>query len=118
MPKNPQRIERIADLIQHALAKILQQEAQDSRFRSVTITGVSIDRDLSYAKVYVSVMQEEKTKDTIAALNRARKYFRHALAQAVELRAVPELKFIFDDTAIQGDRISILLNKAQKRMKN
>ncbi len=115
MAKRFNRTQRINDLIQTTLAEILQRNAKDLRFGMITITGVDVSHDLAYAKVYVSVLEEEKAKETIDALNNATKYLRYELANAVELRVTPELKFIYDDSTVRGNRISSLINNALKK---
>lgn len=114
MPKAYSRLERIADLIQKTLAQILIKEASDLRFRFVTITGVTVARDLAYAKIYVSLLEEdkEKIKQTVQALNRASKYLRYTLAHEVDLRVVPELMFIYDESTMHGFKIASLIDTA------
>lgn len=115
MAKGYKRTQRIADLIQTALAEIILKDVKDLRFGMVTITSVNVAHDLSFAKVFVSVLEEEKAAETIAALNNAAKYLRYSLANSVELRVTPELKFIYDDSAVRGSRISSLINDALKK---
>src|SRR5262245_35941288 len=114
MKKNYNRTERISDLIQTALAEIIQRDAKGYGFGMVTITNVDVSHDLSYAKIYVSFIDEAKAKESISALNDAAKYLRYELAHAVKIRATPELKFIYDDSSVRGLRISSLINDALK----
>jgi ribosome-binding factor A len=116
--KGYSRIQRIGDLIQTALAEILQREAEDLNFGIVTVTGVSVSQDLSYAKVFVSVLDDANAKETIQKLNEATKNLRYELAHAVKLRLTPELKFVYDDSAVRGTRISSLINDALKEHKS
>src|SRR5258708_1923512 len=102
MAKGFKREQRINDLIQTALAEIILRSAKDLRFGMITLTGVNVSHDLAYAKVFVSVLEEEKAKETLAALNNAAKYLRYSLANAVELRVTPELKFVYDDSSVRG----------------
>ena len=115
MAKGFKREQRINDLIQTALAEIIQKDARDFQFGMMTITGVNVSHDLAYAKVYVSVLQEDKAVETLHALNNATKHFRYELANAVQLRVTPELKFIYDDSSARGSRISSLINDALKK---
>lgn len=114
------RTQRVADLIQKALATILLQEMTDDRFRLVTITSVNVSRDLSYAKVFVSVLMDDagKIKDTVTALNRSAKSLRYSLAREVKLRIAPELKFVYDEATAHGFRISLLIDEAIKKSDN
>ena len=113
MPKDF-RMQRIADLIRTTLAEILLQETEDQRFHKVNLTRVTVSRDLNHAKIYVSFMPQEDAQEMIKALNRAAKYLRYHLAQAIQLRVTPELRFYYDDSGVKGQRIVDLLNKALK----
>ena len=116
MKRSFSRKERVADLIQKALARLILQEMGDQRFHLVTIMGVTLSQDLSYAKVYVSVlMEEENIQSIIDALNHASKSLRYRLAREVELRIIPELKFIYDESTARGFRISNLIQTAEKK---
>lgn len=111
------RTQRVADLIQKTLAQMLIEDMSDERFRLVTVTGVTVSRDMSYAKVYVSVLadEDEKIAEIVHALNRAAKSLRYNLAHAVDLRVVPELKFSYDESTAHGFRISSLIDSAMKK---
>ena len=111
------RPDRVADSIQRSLARILLQEMHDARFRLVTITSVVVSKDLSYAKIYVSVLLEEKEKikTVIHALNRATSKIRYHIAREVDLRIVPELKFVYDESTEHGRTISNLIDAAIKK---
>jgi ribosome-binding factor A len=114
MPRRYNRSQRVGDLIQTELAAIIQKEATDLNIGMVTVTGVEVAPDLSYARVFVSVLEDGKVVETIAALNSAAKHLRYNLAHAVKLRITPELKFIYDDSTVRGSRISSLINDALK----
>jgi ribosome-binding factor A len=117
MPKKRfNRKQRVNDLIQTELAAIIQREAKDLHVGMVTVTGVEVAHDLSHARVFVSVLEDDKVKETIDALNTATKFIRYNLANAVELRITPELKFVYDDSTVRGNRISSLINDALKNV--
>jgi ribosome-binding factor A len=111
------RTERVADLIQKALAQLLLQTMLDNRFHLVTLTGVTVSKDFSYATIYVSVLldKEEEIAEVIIALNRAAKSLRYDLAQEIELRVIPKLKFVYDESTARGFRISGLIDSAVKK---
>ncbi len=119
MKRGYDRTRRVADLLQKTLAQMLLQDMSDDRFRMVTVTGVTVSRDLSYAKVYVSMLFDdaEKIKQTMAALNRSAKAMRYNLAREVDLRIVPELKFHYDESTAHGFRVSDLIDAAIKKEK-
>lgn len=119
MKRNFSRSKRVGDLIQKTLAQMILQDMADARFRLVTVTGVDVSRDLSYAKVYVSVLSDdnELIKEMIAALNSAAKTLRYNLAQKVDLRIAPELKFVYDETTARGFQLSSLIDAAVSKIK-
>ena len=117
MKRGYDRTQRVNDLVQKTLATLLLQDMSDNRFRLVTITSVNVSRDLSYAKIYVSVLLDDigKIKETVAALNRSAKSLRYHLAHEVNMRVVPELKFVYDESTAHGFRLSQLIDSALKK---
>lgn len=111
MHRTHNRPERVAGLIQHTLAELLLREASDPRFSLVTITAVKVTADLADAKVYVTLLDESKTQETVAALNHAAGYFRHLLADKVELRIIPRLRFIYDESISRADKLYKLIDE-------
>jgi ribosome-binding factor A len=118
MKKRYNRIQRVGDLIQNTLAEILQREADSLQCGIITVTGVDVSQDMSHAKVFVSVLDEAKAVATIAILNDATKSLRYELAHAVKLRITPDLKFVYDDSAVRGSRISSLIEDALRHDKS
>ena len=110
------RMQKLAGLVQTTLADILLKNSEDKRFQMVTITSVSLARDMSSARVFVSIWDEEKVMETVKALNNATKYLRFALANSkIEMRVIPDLKFVYDDSTVRGNRIASLLHHALKK---
>lgn len=117
MARRYSRTQRVAELIQVELAGILQKEVLDADFGLVTITEVWVSPNFSHAKVFVSTLPEGKGAELAAALNEESKHLRFELAQRIKLRVMPDLRFIYDDTAVHGQRISSLLNTVLKDKK-
>lgn len=111
MPKNFKRTHRVSDVIHRTLANLITQDFKDPRIGMVTIAEVTLSPDLRHAKIYVTVLEENKIKETLKILNEASGYFRRELAHALKLRIVPVLTFIFDDSVLRGNRIAALLDK-------
>ena len=80
----------------------------------VTITGVDTTSDLSYAKVYFTVLDETKKETTLEALNGAASFIRSKLAERVEIRHTPELKFIYDTSIEYGNHIEEIIDSINK----
>lgn len=112
---NTQRVNRIADQIQKELAQLLQFEMKDPRIGFATISGVNVSRDLSWADVHVTFLDkntESECKEALAALEKASGFLRTRLSKAIQLRMTPRLRFHYDGTALEGARISALIDKA------
>ncbi len=104
------RIERLNDTIQEEISKILMLEVKDENIKFVTVTGVETTNDLSYAKVYVTVLENEKKEMVLESLNKAAPFIRSKLAEKIEIRHTPELKFIYDTSIEYGNHIEQIIN--------
>lgn len=103
------RMQRVGDLMHRSIAKLLREEFKDPRIGMVTINSVEVSRDLAHAKVYITVLQESKIKETIDILNEASGFFRGHLARSLNLRVVPKPRFIFDESVLRGSHMESLL---------
>ncbi len=99
------KIERLNSTFVKEISYILSTEVKDEDIKFVTITDCDITSDLSYAKVYFTVLDTTKKIDTLKALDRAKSFIRGKLSERVDIRHTPELKFIFDESIEYGDRI-------------
>ena len=105
------RIERLNHTYQEEISMIIMQEIKDEEIKFVTITGVDVTSDLSFAKVYYTVLDDEKRESTQLALDKAAPFIRKNLAERIEIRHTPELRFIYDKTEEYGSHIDKLINK-------
>ena len=101
--------ERVASDMQRELGNILLLEAKDEDFKNVTITDVEVTNDLSFAKIYFTTTdnREKVEKD----LNNAAGFFRSMLAECLEIRHTPELRFIFDESIEYGAKIEKIIEE-------
>jgi ribosome-binding factor A len=76
---------------------------------STSVSDVEVTRDLAHAKVFVTVLQAERAKETVKALKELAPELRYQLAKAVKMRHVPELHFHYDESVDRGERIDLLL---------
>ncbi len=112
MPKYYSRTQRIADTVQRELANLLRHDVSDLRLKEVTITLVKVSPDLAYAKVYFTLLNEQELPEVLAVLKKAAGYLRHLLAQTLNLRVTPQLRFYHDEQAVQAERLIQLINAA------
>lgn len=108
------KIERLNHVFMQEISNILMTEIKDEDIKFVTVTGVDITNDLSYAKVYVTVLDEDKRKTTLEALNGASHFIRGKLSERVEIRHTPELKFLYDESIEYGNHIEEIIDKINK----
>ena len=101
--------ERVASDMKRELGNILLLEAKDEDFKNVTITDVEVTNDLSFAKIYFTTTdnREKVEKD----LNNAAGFFRSMLAERLEIRHTPELRFIFDESIEYGAKIEKIIEE-------
>jgi len=112
MARDFQRSERVAGQLRRDLAKLIQQEIKDPEVGFVSLSDVEVTRDLSHAKVFITVFEPEKAKESLKALRRASTFLRSRLAKELRLRHVPELHFVHDDSVEKGSHIDELISKA------
>ena len=106
------RIGRINEEIQRELAELLR-ELKDPRVQKtmLSITRVETTPDLRYAKVYVSLLDREYTKETLAGLKSSSGYLRRELGRRIQLRYTPELQWQADESIVHGAHILDILSK-------
>ncbi|ALS32400.1 ribosome-binding factor A [Pseudoalteromonas translucida KMM 520] len=107
------RTDRVAQQIQKEIAVILQREIKDPRLGMVTVSAVEVSRDLSYAKIFITVFNtqdDNAAKQSANVLNEATGYIRSLLGKRIRARIMPELKFLVDNSLMEGMRISNLVD--------
>ena len=108
------KIERLNSTFVKEISYILSTEVKDEDIKFVTITDCDITSDLSYAKVYFTVLDMSKKIDTLKALDRAKSFIRGKLSERVDIRHTPELKFIFDESIEYGQKIEKIIEELHK----
>lgn len=118
MAKEFSRTQRVAQEMQKEIAIILQREVKDPRIGMVTVSGVEVSRDLAYAKVFVTFLNDNEPEEVEAglkALHDAAGFVRMLLGKAMRLRVVPELTFAYDNSLVEGMRMSNLVTDVVKQ---
>ena len=114
---SPTRLKRISDRIRQEIAEMLIRNLTDPRLQGIYVTDARVDREMAYADIYVSALEgSARSGEILEGLESASGYIRRALAERVELRAFPRLRFHWDPTPENADRIerklAALRNKA------
>ena len=112
------RLKRIGDRIREEISEMLIKEIQDPRLNGISVTDVTVDRELAYAEVYVSSLEgSERSKEVLQGLEHARGFLRSALADRVDLRAFPRLRFHWDPTPERAEHIEKILASLREETK-
>lgn len=126
------RAQRVADQIQREVAALIQLEVSDPRIGMVSITGVEVSNDLAHAKIFVTVLNsltgdpelnqetlknpgaldQREIDQNLQALNSASGYLRTLLSKRLTTRVVPKLRFFYDSSVEQGQKLSSLIDEA------
>lgn len=112
------RIDRVGALIQAELGRLILMKLKDPRLGFVTVTHVDITPDLKSARVFYSVLGNEKVKkDSQLALEHASGFLQKEIAMVLKLRYTPKLRFLFDDSIDRGLEIDRVLHDIEKKEK-
>lgn len=109
------RTARIADFLKRELGSLIQLELRDPRIGMVSVTDAEVSRDLSHAKIFVTVMGKdnaEEAAESLAALNNAAGFLRSHVAKVNNARTTPQLRFFYDSSIDRGQRLSSLIQQA------
>ena len=113
MAREFSRTDRIGSQMQRDLAVLVRDELNDPRLGMITIHEVRVVRDLSYAKVFFTVMGGTlDRRQTQRLLNEAGPFFRHELGRRMKIRTLPELHFVYDESIERGEQLSALIERA------
>ena len=104
------KIERLNNQFQEVISEILRREVKDPNLNFVTITGCEITNDLSFCKVYFTVLDKDKD-ETLKSLKNASSFIRGEISKRVEIRHTPELRFMFDESIEYGQKIDKIIEK-------
>ena len=108
------RSDRVSGLIQKVLSEILNKDIGDPRLKMATITAVEVSRDLRMARVYFTAPGGKQKKDAaIKGFNSARGFIKKALAQEIDLKYMPDIKFFYDESLEYGAHIDELIESTK-----
>ena len=107
------KIERLNDQFQEVISEILSKEVKNPDLKFVTITGCEVTNDLSFCKVYFTILDKDP-KEKLKELNGASSFIRGEKSKRIEIRHTPELKFIYDESIEYGMKIDAIIDKINK----
>lgn len=111
----PQRTERVGELLKREISNIVQQDLQDPRLGFVTITKVTVTKDLKQANIFISIMGNDAVKHTtMDILTHAQNRIKELLVGRIRLRFLPALQFILDTSIEYDAHINEIISRLRK----
>lgn len=107
------KIERINSAMVKELSYILANEIKDQDLKFVTITDVKVTNDLSFAKVYFTVFNKD-IQETLKAFKNATGFIKKELAMRMDIRHIPDLEFVYDESIAYGNKIEKIIQKIKE----
>lgn len=112
------RVEKVQEAIQQEISKMLLMDVKDPRIQFVTVTGVELTDDMSYAKIYVSLYgPKDKHEETWKALQKSLGFMRTEIAKRIRLRFAPTLILQKDTSMEYSAHIESILQKIKQEEK-
>lgn len=108
------KLERLEHKFAIEISSILREEIKDVRINFVTVTAVDITNDLSFAKVYVTVLNDDDREVILKVLNGAKGFIEKELCKRVEIRKMPELRFIYDESIEYSNNIENIIESINR----
>jgi ribosome-binding factor A len=109
------RMRRVNEAVRAVLSARLAEGLKDPRIGFVTVTGVETTPDLRSARVYVSILGDERVRaDALAGLDSSSGYLQAQIASELRMKRTPTLTFVYDDSLDRSMRISALIDEATK----
>ena len=104
------KIDRLNNMFVEEISKIIHEEIKDNEVGFVTITDARVTNDLSFAKIYVTSLSNDKDK-SIKALNKASGFIRSLLCDRINIRKMPEIHFVYDESIEYGKKIEDIIER-------
>lgn len=117
MKRDFSRTDRVSQQIQKEVAVIIQRDIKDPRVGMATVSSVEVSRDLSFAKVFVTLYNsdDQKSQQAVNILNEACGFIRSLLGKRIRARVMPQLKFVLDNSLMDGMRISNFVDEVMAK---
>jgi ribosome-binding factor A len=110
-----QRSDRVGDLLIELISELLRKEIRDPRIADITLTGAKVSKDLRHARVYFNLLGgQERRGEVLAGLKSASGFIRSKVGKQLNLRFVPTIEFLYDETEDEAQRIEDLLKQVKQ----
>ena len=107
------KIERLQHTFVEQISRILKTEIKDDRINFVTITAAKITNDLSFAKIYVTILNDEERDSILKQLNKASNFIERELSKRIEIRKMPSITFVYDESIEYANNIEQIIESIE-----
>ena len=104
------KIDRLNNMFVEEISKIIHEEIKDKDIGFVTVTDAKITNELSFAKIYITSLDDNREK-VLNALNKASGFIRTLLCDRVKIRKMPEIHFVYDESIEYGKKIEDIIER-------
>ena len=104
------KLDRLNNAFVEKISEIIHEEVKDQNLKMVTITDARITSDLSFAKIYFTTLDDDKKK-VLDSLNKASGFIRSKLCEKIEIRKMPEISFVYDESIEYGKKIEDIIER-------
>lgn len=104
------KIDRLNNMFVEEISKIIHEEIKDKDIGFVTITDARVTNDLSFAKVYITSLSDDRKK-ALDTLNKASGFIRTMLCDRIKIRKMPEIHFVYDESIEYGKKIEDIIER-------
>ena len=108
------RIDRLEHQFVEQISSILKTEIKDERIHFVTVTAARITNDLSFAKIYVTVLDDNERDNILKLLNKASNYIERVLSKRIDIRKMPDITFVYDESIEYANQIEKKIEEIYK----
>lgn len=107
------KIDRLNNSFVEHISQIIRTEIKDPRINFVTVTAASITNDLSFAKVYVTVLNDSERDSVLKVLNKASNFIERELSKRVDIRKMPNITFVYDESIEYATNIENIIESIE-----
>lgn len=105
------KIDRLEHHFVEQISEILRTEIKDDRIQFVTVTAAKITNDLSFAKVYVTILDDQMRNSMLKQLNKASNFIERELSKRIEIRKMPNITFVYDESIEYATNIEDIIER-------
>ena len=105
------KIDRLEHSFVEHISNILKLEIKDERIHFVTVTAAKITNDLSFAKIYVTILDDNEKENILKLLNKASNFIERELSKKIEIRKMPNITFVYDDSIAYAQNIENIIER-------